>query len=176
MKKTKIVSGFLSAALAFSSMTGLIQKAPADTLSDTSVTAEAAAQRIYYRTTGTYVNVRYGPTTQSKVLKTLPKKYTFVESYESPKNGWLKTVDGYYISANYVERLTPYAYKAELHYTTGTFVYERTGPGTNYPYAFRLVPSGFPVYVNVLPQTRKTQNGFVQLTDGLWISQQYITK
>ena len=176
MKKTKIVSGFLSAALAFSAMTGLIQETPADTFSDVSVTAEAAQEVIYYRTTGTYVNIRFGPSTSSRILKSLPEKYSCVKSYESPKNGWLKLVDGYYISANYVERLTPYAYKTEVHYTTGSFVYERTGPGTNYPYVSRYVSKNSPVYVNVLPQTRKTQNGFVQLTSGLWISQQYITK
>ena len=170
MKKTKIVSCILSAALVFSSMAGLLGKVPGNPVSEASITAEAA-QEIYYRTTGTYVNVRKGPTTQSAVVRCLAAKYSPVKSYESPKNGWLKLSDGNYISAKYVERITPYAYTTKYSYTTGTYVNVRTGPGKSYPVASVIQNKYTLIPLNSMAQPK---NGFVQLTSGLWISKDYV--
>lgn len=172
MKHTKIVSCILSTALVFSSMAGLLGKVPGKPFSDASITAEAA-DVIYYRTTGTYVNVRSGPTTQAKVVRCIATKYTAVTSTESPKNGWLKLMDGTYISSKYVERITPYSYTSAVRYTTGTYVNVRTGPGTSYPVAFTIIAKNTGVYINT---SASPKNGFVQMPTGLWISQKYIRK
>ena len=170
MKRTKILSCILSAAMVFSSMAGLLGKSPVSPLAEASITAEAA-DLVWYRTTGTYVNVRSGPTTQASVVRTIATKYTAVTSWESPKNGWLKLSDGNYISAKYVERITPYAYTTQVRYTTGTYVNVRTGPGTNYPVAFSIPAKGTGVCINSMASPK---NGFTQMTTGLWISSSYI--
>ncbi|MBQ6039325.1 MAG: SH3 domain-containing protein [Oscillospiraceae bacterium] len=144
----------------------------ANLFSETAITAEAA-DLIYYRTTGTYVNLRKGPTTQSSIIRTIKDKYTAVQSYEKPKNGWLKLSDGSYISAKYVERISPTIYKTVKYHTTGTYVNVRTGPGTNYPVAFSIPAKNTGVDINSL---RQAENGFLQMTTGLWIAQKHVGK
>jgi peptidoglycan hydrolase-like protein with peptidoglycan-binding domain len=128
--------------------------------------------RVTVTTNGSPLNARSGPGTNFSVVRTYPNGSVLSTNGVS-SNGWLQLVDGSWVAGNWVTSggggggTNPGTGTVQVT-TNGSPLNARSGPGLGFP----VVTS----YANgsVLTTTGNTSNGWIQLTNGLWISGNWV--
>lgn len=126
-----------------------------------------------YEVIATALNIRSGPGVDFPVVGTLYAGQV-VEGSEDAA-GWIALAENEWVSATYLARVdigaaspaeTP-ALPTQLR-VVATALNVRSGPGLDYPVVGTLVENG------VYPVSGETQNGWIQLAWGDWVSSEYV--
>lgn len=129
--------------------------------------------RVRVSTSGSPLNARYGPGTSFGVGRQYANG-TILNTTGRTRSGWIELTNGLWVDDNFVRRLsdggeTPSGGRIRIS-TNGGNLNARSGPSSSSS-VVRQYSNG-----TVLNTTGRTRNGFVELTNGLWVASQWVVR
>jgi uncharacterized protein YraI len=121
---------------------------------------------------GYSLNIRSGPGYEYSIVRRIARGSP-LEVTGSRRNGWVQLSDGNWVAGNLVAKEPgiepiPSANIATVHSPPGTSANIHTGPGFDFPIVGQYLNG------SRIPTTGKINNGWVELTNGNWISSENI--